>query len=108
MQEKEKEGEWINKGPTVWLDGTTTPPKCVITQSDNAFSRLADFFLLLNTPNIHGGFIDKKISFWVYKVSKIGVMLRSFFWPAIWSGVCQYGTRSPLSNENQPMRSLVN
>jgi len=62
-----------NKNPTTWLDGARSPPKYVITLSDNTFGGLADFyyweyakkifsgladFIVGKTPNVHGGFID--------------------------------------------------
>jgi hypothetical protein len=40
------------------------------------FGGVADF-LSGNTPDVHGGIIDKKIHFQVHKISKTGAMLRS-------------------------------
>jgi hypothetical protein len=57
------------------------PPKYVTVISDKTFGGLAHF-LSGNTPNQHGGFIDKNM-FQILKDSKIGAMLKLFFWPAL-------------------------
>jgi len=53
--------EVFKKDASVWLDGTGAPPMYVFAQTKNTFGELADFFGLGNTPNIPGGFINKKI-----------------------------------------------
>ncbi len=57
------------------------PPKYVTVISDKTFGGLAHF-LSGNTPNEHGGFINKNM-FQILKDSKIGAMLKLFFWPAL-------------------------
>ncbi len=49
---------FLNKIPTVWLDGAGPPSTYVIAQPDNTFGGLADFFKSGNAPNVHGGLIN--------------------------------------------------
>jgi hypothetical protein len=47
----------LNKDPTVRLYRAKAPRKYTITQNNKTFGRCGKF-LSVNTPNVHGGFIN--------------------------------------------------
>jgi hypothetical protein len=55
----------LNNDPSVWIDEARPTPKYV-----------------WKTPNEHGAFNNNNYISKYIKICKIGVMLRSFFWPA--------------------------